>query len=127
MAIKYFKIQSKANDVSYESDRAFRVECDTTDEHAENNFVTQLQQKVNDSKIVVEEQYFKSNATYHKLNFLKQTDLDEIQNLLNAISSFGLITINEITSTDFIDNMSGSSVSESFSQYTEDTKIRKGL
>lgn len=127
MAIKYFKIQSKANDVSYESDRAFRFECDTTEEHAENNFITQLQQKVIDSKIVVEEQYFKSNATYHKLNFLKQTDLDELQNLLNAISSFDLITINEITSTDFTDNMSGSSISESFSQYTEDTKIRKGL
>ena len=127
MAIKYFKLQSAANDASYDSDRALRFECETTEEHAENNFITQLHQKVIDNKIVVEEQYFKSNATYHKLNFLKQTDLDELQNLLNAISSFDLITISEITSTDFSDNMTGSSATESFSQYTEDTRIRKGL
>ena len=79
---------------------------------------------VHDNKINIESQFFKINSTYHKMNFPSETDANEIQTMMENISSFSIVDVSEISSTDYDSyTSSGAVVSEAFEQYTSEETL----
>ena len=124
MAIKYLKIQCLNDSLTFDSEKSYLSAYSTTDEHNEHELITKLQEMVHDNKINIESQFFKINSTYHKMNFPSETDANEIQTMMENISSFSIVDVSEIASTDYDSyTSSGAVVSEAFEQYTSEETL----
>ena len=120
MSTKYFKIQSSQTDKTYKgNEQSFRedhnIEGDGSEEAI---FLTILQQMITDKKVTVK-QYFKTNATYHKMEFLSDSDDTQIQTLFDSISSFDKLQVSVIDADIYATNKTDSELSESFRQYEQ--------
>lgn len=122
MSTKYFKIQSSQTDKTFDSDVAFKEDHNVEGDGSEEaTFITTLQQMITDKKVTVTEQYFKTNATYHKIEFSSDSDDTQIQTLLDGISSFDKIQVSVIDADTYTTNKTDSELSETFKQYEQAT------
>ena len=59
-----------------------------------------MQDNVTSNDITVAEQFFLTNATYHKFE-LSDSIYSNVKTLLDGVSSFSMVNIEEITETDY--------------------------